>query len=68
MHREGEDLVVVLENKGRTVSLMYVEIDYQCTPCETVTLQHAYRDSDVVENAITLAAIGIRVMRAAGEI
>ncbi len=68
MHRKCEHGGIVAENGRSAVALMHVAIDHDGAADQTVTEQHARRDRDVVEHAVSLATVGERVMSAACQV
>ena len=68
VHREGKCVCVSGKDRCGAVALVYVAIDYGRALCQFSCAQSADRDRDVVEHAESFAAIGKRMMRAAGQI
>jgi len=68
VHAEREHGRVAGEDGVRPVALVHVEVDHHRAADATVPLQHANRDGDIVEHAESLAVIGKRVVRPAGEV
>jgi len=68
VHRERENLVIILEYGRGAVALMDVEIDDGRPVNVALGPQLADRDGDIVEHAESFAMIGEGVMRAAGQV
>src|SRR5882672_3085901 len=68
VHREGEDAGILPEDRGRSISLMHVQVDDRGAPDSPLVLQRADRDGDVVEDAEPLAVIRKRVMEPSSQI
>src|SRR5438128_1261995 len=68
VQREGEYAWIVAKNSGGAIPLVDVAVDDRRALDRSVSEQHARRYRNVVEDAVALAAIGERVMRAAGEV
>ena len=68
VHAEGEDRLVLGEEDGGAVSLMHVEVDDERPAGGGLGAQNGDGHGDVVEEAVAFRAIGIGVMRAAGQV
>jgi hypothetical protein len=68
MHREGEDVVDALKDRGGTVAVMHVQVDDHGSPDEPIPLQYANRDRDVVDETKPFAVIGEGVVEAAAQV
>ena len=68
MQRHGEYGRIVVKNRGGAVPLVDVAIDHRCASNAAVAPKHARGHGDVVEHAVTLAAIAERVMRPARQV
>ena len=67
MHREGEDVGIAPENRGRAVTVMHVQIDDRRASQHSLPPQRAKRDRHVVDETEPLAVIGEGVVKAAAE-
>src|SRR5215831_17899785 len=65
MNREREYAGVLCEDCCRAVAVVHVAIHHHCATDESVLLQAADRDGDIVDRAEALPVIGERVMKAA---
>ena len=68
VNRVGEDTAIGRKDGVGAVALMGISIEDEDAELGARDVQIADGDGDVVEDAVTLAVVGERVMRAAGEI
>ena len=68
MEGRGEDARLVLEYPRAAIALVHVAVDNQDSLQIVVAHRDGGRDAYVVEDAIALAAVGKRVVSAAGNV